>query len=286
MQKWGLLEVSDGNTGVAVTYSSQQRREQILAEVIEKGHVTAKDLATQIQVSEATVRRDMKVLADEGELELVYGGATLPRSSDYSFRSKGQRNVEAKRTIGRLAAELVGDDEQIFLDSGTTSFEMAPFLNRKRGLSVIVNSVRVSSELNSPNLNVILLGGQYRPDRMDTVGTLALSALEQLRGYVAFIGCDGLSQDIGPTAVDIESATLYRVATRNARSTTLLADHTKFEAPSLFKIVEWDAVSRVVTDRQPAPEWLAFFEQRRIEVFFPKEVLSVEPQASRLKPQA
>ena len=249
--------------------SSQQRRQRILAEIFEKRHVSAKDLAAGMDVSEATVRRDLKALADEGQLDLVYGGATLLRDSDFSFRTKGQRNVEAKRTIGQLAANLVEDGDQIFLDSGTTCFEMAPFLKRKRGISVIVNSARVAVELDSPGLSVIMLGGQYRPDRMDTIGPLATSTLDQLRGFIAFIGADGLSMDFGLAAADIESAHLYRLAVHNAREAVLLVDHSKFLTPSLFKIVDWDHISRVVTDRQPSPKWTEFLESRNIAVIQP-----------------
>ena len=77
--------------------SFRQRREKILAAILEKRHVSARDLAVDVSASEATVRRDLRAMAAEGEVELVYGGATLRRPSDYSFRSKGQRNVEAKR---------------------------------------------------------------------------------------------------------------------------------------------------------------------------------------------
>jgi DeoR/GlpR family transcriptional regulator of sugar metabolism len=254
-----------------MTYSSQKRREQILAQVVEKRHVTARDLAADMSVSEATVRRDLKALADVGKLELVYGGATLSRVSDFSFHSKGMRNVEAKRVIGQLAAELVAEEgDQIFLDSGTTCFEVIPFLKRKRGLSVIVNSARLAMELDAPNFNVIMLGGKYRPDRMDTVGPMATSSLEQIRGYLVLLGSDGISRDFGLTAADLESANLYRLAVRNARDAVLLVDHTKFTSPSLFKIVDWDPVSRVITDREPAGEWMDFFESRRIEVIWPK----------------
>lgn len=231
---------------------------------MEKRHVTARDLAIHVAASEATVRRDLRALADEGQVELVYGGATIRRPADFSFRSKGQRNVEAKRLIGRLAAELVADGQQIFVDSGTTCFEMTPYLKRKRGVSIIVNSARLALELDSPSVNVILLGGQYRPDRMDTVGPLAISALEQLRGYVAFIGADGVSMDFGLAAADIESAHLYRLAVSNARETILLADHSKFVAPSLFKIVEWESISRVITDARPPREWCEFLEAKGI----------------------
>lgn len=252
--------------------NTQQRKEFVMSQVFEKGHVLVKDLAGQMGVSEATVRRDLRVLADERKLELVYGGATLTRNSDYSFRSKGMRNIEAKRIVGRLAVDLINDGDQIFIDSGTTCFEMAPFLKRKRGLSVIVSSSRLAIELSdNTDLSIITLGGQYRPDRMDSVGPLATAALDQLRGYIAFIGSDGLSMEFGITAIDIESAHLHRLAVRNAREAILLVDHSKFLSPSLFKIVDWDAISRLVTNQRPLPEWMEFLDSRGIEVIYPQE---------------
>jgi len=251
--------------------SFRQRREKILAAILEKRHVSARDLAADVSASEATVRRDLKALAAEGEVELVYGGATLRRPSDYSFRSKGQRNVEAKRVIGSLAADLVGEDEQIFIDSGTTCFEMLPFLKARRRLSIICSSARLALEVDTPGVSVILLGGQYRPDRMDTVGSLATATLDQLRGFLCFIGADGLDREFGPTAADLESADLNRRAVRNARQTVLLVDHTKFAAASLCKIVDWGLVSRIVTDRSPTPEWMDFLSARGIQVDYPEE---------------
>ncbi|MHC4982992.1 MAG: DeoR/GlpR family DNA-binding transcription regulator [Planctomycetota bacterium] len=252
-----------------MTSTTRQRQQSILAQAYERGHVSVKDLAELMDVSVATIRRDLRALANEGQLELTYGGAFPVRNSDYSFHTKATRNVEAKRAIGRLAGELVADGDQVFVDSGTTAIELAPYLRRRRSLSVIVNSVRIAEELEAPGLNVIMLGGQYRPDRMDAVGPVAMEALEQLRGYVAFIGADGLSMDFGLTASDIESAHLFRLAVRNSREAVLLADHSKFVAPSLYKIVEWGAISRVVTDVKPDAQWCEFFHERRIGVVFP-----------------
>jgi len=249
-----------------MSHSTQERGRIVLAQVYEKGRVTVKELAAEMDVSEATVRRDLKALAADHQVELVYGGAALPRTRDYSFRSKGMRNVEAKRIVGRLAAELVANDEQILIDSGTTCFQMAHGIKARRNLSVIANSARLALELDGPGLHVVMLGGQYRPDRMDTVGPLATAALEQLRGYVAFLSADGLSMEFGLAASDIESAHLFRLAVRNARKAILLADHSKFLAPSLYRIVEFAAISQVVTDRPPLPEWIEFFESLGIDV--------------------
>lgn len=247
-----------------------ERRDRIMDEIIQAGHVTVSGLARTLEVSEATVRRDLKVLAGNRRVELIYGGAALVRNSDFSFQAKLTRNIEGKRIIGSLAAQLVCDSDQIFLDSGTTCFEMTPFLKRKRSLSIVANSTRLALELDTHDGSIILLGGQYRPERMDTVGPLATATLEQLRGYLAFMGADGLSREFGPTAVDIESAYLYRLAVKNARETVLVADHTKFQTPSLYKIVGFDSISKVVTDRKPEGQWMEFFDSLGIEVISPK----------------
>ena len=142
----------------------------------------------------------------------------------------------------------------------------------KKKLSVIANSLKVTSELGGiSGLQLIQIGGTYRPDRADTVGPLALSVVEQLRGYKAFIGADGLSPDFGVSASDLESAHLYRHVILNAQETILLVDHTKLQAPSLYKITEFDLISQVVTNEHPPDPWREFFEEKGIALLFPEQ---------------
>jgi DeoR family transcriptional regulator of aga operon len=249
----------------------QERRDEIITRLLRRGHAAIKDLSSELCVSEATVRRDLRVLADAGEVELVYGGATLPRMSDHSISSRALRNAEAKREIGRLAADLVADNEVLYIDAGTTCFEMHHYLQRKRGLSIILNSTRLAIELGSlPDASIVQLGGHYRAESMDAVGPLAVAAIDQLRGYVAFIGADGLGMEFGPTANDIQTAFLYQHVLKNAREAILLVDHTKFLTPSLFRICDWEGISRVVTDQEPQPEWLTLFKDTGIDVLWPR----------------
>jgi DeoR/GlpR family transcriptional regulator of sugar metabolism len=140
-------------------------------------------------------------------------------------------------------------------------------------MTVIVNSMRFAVELGpcAAENSIVVLGGQYRPERMDTVGAITSTSLEQLRGFRAFVGADGLSPEFGVTACDIESAHLYKLAIRNAREAILMVDHTKFLAPSLFKICELDDISRIVTDRRPSNEWVAHLNDRGIDLIYPKE---------------
>lgn len=261
--------------------ATRERQRRVMSELLDRQHVTVKDLADNMGVSEATVRRDLRCLAESQQVSLVHGGATLSRA-DFSFLAKRDRNVAAKRIIGCLAATLVAEGQQLFLDSGTTCFEMAPFLSRKRGLSVVLNSARLALELRAPDSHIIMLGGQFRPDRMDTVGPITLANLEQLRGFITFIGADGLSMEFGPSAVDMESAHLYRLAVANARETVLLVDHTKFEAASLFRIVEWDKIDRIVTDLPPSKEWSDFLASQDIKVHHPEQLESTPAETPEL----
>lgn len=251
--------------------ATRDRRQKILEQLFEHKHLTVHELVRALGVSPATVRRDLRALASQRQITLVHGGATLTRDNESSFNARRLRNLDAKRVIGRLAAELVSDDDQIFLDSGTTCFEMVSHLKHRRNLRVIVNSARLALEFDGSSANVILLGGQYRPARMDTVGPIAINTLSQLRGYTAFVGADGLSMDFGPSAADIESADLYRRVLANARQAVLVVDHSKFQSASLFRIVEWSAIHCLVTDRQPDPAWMDFLRTQNIRVIYPHE---------------
>lgn len=247
---------------------AKDRRSRVLTELLERKQVVASDLASRLNVSEATVRRDLKALADEGQAELVHGGANLPRDVDFSFQAKQHRQGEAKSVIGALAAQLVKDGDLIFLDSGTTCAAMAPHLSSRRGVRIVLNSARLALDLKGPE--VIMLGGQYRPERMDTVGPLAHATLSELRGYVAFVGADGLDMEIGPSACDIDSAHLHRLAVANARQAVLLVDHSKFAAASLFRIVDWSRISVLVTDQKPDTAWCEFLAARSITIAHPE----------------
>lgn len=254
-----------------MTSTIQQRRDAILTRAYRSGYVLVREIAEELNVSEATVRRDLHSLASEGLLELTHGGASVVRNSDYSFMSKSLRNIDAKRIIAQMACELVSDGEQLFLDSGTTCFEMTSFLRSKKSLSVIVNSVRTAQELQAPGVNVLLLGGQYRPERMDSVGPITFEVLERLRGYRAFLGTDGISRDFGLTSIDIDSAHIFNLAARNARECILLADSTKFDQPSLYKIADLGCISTLITEKKPSPEWVEFLNSHNVNIIYPTE---------------
>ncbi len=250
-----------------MSQAARSRRARVMAELLDQKQVSVSELATRLVVSEATVRRDLKALAEEHQAELIHGGARLPRDADFSFQAKALRHADDKAVVGQLAARLVRDGDQIFLDSGTTCFAMAQQLSERRDLGVICNSTRLAAELR--HTEVLIIGGRYRPERLDAVGPMAVSALSELRGYICFIGADGIGPEAGISASDAESAQLHRTAVANARETVLLVDHSKFQTPSLFRIVGWERIAKVVTDRVPDASWSAFFAERGIPLLHP-----------------
>jgi DeoR/GlpR family transcriptional regulator of sugar metabolism len=256
--------------GEAMSQATADRRKQIMSQLLEHRQVTVKELATEMEVSDATVRRDLKALADEQGLRLVHGGATLPRERDFSFQARLMRAAEEKKIIGQLASKLIRDGDHVFLDSGTTCSELVPYVKRMHEITILTNSARLALELNATGVQLFLIGGEYRPDRMDSVGPMAVTMLNQVRGYTAFIGADGLSVDFGPSASDLPSAHLHRQVVANAVATVLLADHTKFGNASLFQIVEWSQISKVVTDQEPDEAWQQFLGDRSINLIFPR----------------
>ena len=160
-----------------------------------------------MEVSDATVRRDLKALAEKQGLNSIHGGAALPRERDFSFQARLLRASDEKKVIGELASRLIHDGDHVFLDSGTTCSELVPHVKRMHEITILANSARLALDLDASGVQLFLIGGEYRPDRMDTIGPMAVSTLNQVRGYTAFIGADGLSMDFGPSASDLASAT-------------------------------------------------------------------------------
>jgi DeoR/GlpR family transcriptional regulator of sugar metabolism len=237
------------------------RKKKILEKLEREGSILVKELADELGISETTVRRDLNELDSKGQLKQVYGGAvrvekTLP-SMNFSISSRNSREIAAKQAIGRAAASFANDSDIVYIDPGTTSWEMIPYLKDKKDLTIISNSVRLLQCLDYiGHHKIIQLGGILRPDRLDTVGTLAQRSIEQLRGYKAFQGGDGVDMEFGLSAIDHESAMVAKTMLTNAKQTIILADHTKFDSPSLlYKIIDIDKIDTLITDKKLSEAW-------------------------------
>ncbi|GAB3129052.1 DeoR/GlpR family DNA-binding transcription regulator [Tsukamurella serpentis] len=215
-----------------------ERRRAILAVAAERGSVRVMDLAADLGVSEMTIRRDLDRLDEAGELTKVHGGAVRTGAAAGTGMEplsalKAVRDTAEKRAIAAAAEQLVDDSMTVAVGAGTTTLELARLL-RGRRISVITNSISIFHVLTDAGdepftdaPSVQLTGGQRTPSDA-LVGPVANAMLERVRCDIAFLGAHGIDPAAGFTTPNIGEAETNRRLLGSARSTVLLADHTKF----------------------------------------------------------
>ncbi len=235
----------------------EERQRRLVSLVHECGSMSIGALASDLNVSEATVRRDLEQLADAGRLKRVRGGACAsrafgrPEEDPLHFSDVVHAATEEKSTIARLAADLVHDGDVIALDIGTTVSAMCPHLRSKR-LTILTASLAAVRELEGAhNLDIIVLGGQLRSNYQSMVGSLTESALRQFRIDAAFLGCSGILTDGAVLDSTPSEIPIKRTMMSIAERTYLLADHEKFPGSGIMEIAPLSQFTALVTDQEP-----------------------------------
>ncbi|HWR22245.1 MAG TPA: DeoR/GlpR family DNA-binding transcription regulator [Feifaniaceae bacterium] len=241
--------------------------------ILQHGTASLEDLATRFHISTNTVRRDIAELLSRGQIKKVYGGVAAcatPALPPVSVRAERER--DAKREIGRLAAELVEDHATVFLDSGSTTICILPHLANKNGVTVITHSLSALYEASKyPELRVIALGGLYSAPTSSYVGVSTLETLSRMSIDLIFIAATGVSLERGLTNTTYFEAEIKRTVAKHNKHILLMADHSKFDHAALFTFCEFRDLSGIITDRKPAKPYLDAIEQNGIRLVYPEE---------------
>lgn len=229
------------------------------------------ELADELGVSVVTVRRDLDDLDGSGRIERVFGGARLvgqpgqDRLSAYvgpgaaaadvvdePFDHVLARNAATKRSLARAAAQLVAEGETVFLDIGTTTFELARALAGRR-LTVVTASLGVVDVLGpSPDVELVVLGGDYNKQYRCTEGPSVVQALATLQIDRVFLGCSGISDRGMVRDTDAGQVAIKRAAVRCGAPVTLLADASKLPGVGVYSALDLALVDQLVTDADRA----------------------------------
>jgi len=256
---------------------AQKRQRYILENLRSAGRVYVKDLAQELDVTEVTIRRDLTFLQKKALLQKTYGGAIPVAAPEMNVpvRYRQTRNLKAKQIIGKLAGGLVKDGDIIYLEAGSTCYEIIPYLQDKRDLTVIVNSLYLMARLHEMTAHkIIIVGGRYRPDRMDMVGPTAENAIAQLGGFRAFTGADDITIDAGISGADVVTVGFARLVLKKASEVIFVGDHTKFDRPALYKIADIDELDYIVTDTAPSAAWHKTGKDKNIKLIYPTDAES------------
>lgn len=250
---------------------SSAREMHILKRLNEAGVVDYKSIASEIGVSEATIRRDFEKLEQNGKLRRVYGGAVLNEENRESFdaelsvHAKSNLNREEKQRVALAAIQTVRPGECIYLDDGSSILPLARELFRMRVRIVTSNYMVLRYATSDSPAELFLLGGRYYPADGMTTGPISETVLEDFRFHRAFIGCMGLDlqKDI-VYATDLECMRLKQCAMRNAADSYLLADQSKLKKTGLFRVAGIQDFTRVYLDgpklKGELPENIVFTE--------------------------
>jgi DeoR family fructose operon transcriptional repressor len=247
--------------------AGRERRELILAEVrAGNGHVES--LAERLDVSVATIRRDLRRLMEEGRITRTYGGAVAsPRPLEFTLQEKELSYRRQKDAIARLAAGLVEDGEVIILDAGTTTGRLAWYLRERRNLTVVTNGLSVLLALrDADGVEVVVLGGQLRHLNQALIGGLAEANLRQVTADRVFLGADGLSPDRGLNCPTLAQATLKGLMLHRAREAFVVADHSKLASWRFPYVTPLDRPWTLITDDQVAEDLVQPYRRRGTEV--------------------
>jgi DeoR family transcriptional regulator, aga operon transcriptional repressor len=234
------------------------RLSRILERLSAAGSVGVADVARDLGVSAATVRRDLALLEDQRLLARTHGGAVAHGVLyELPLRYRSSRHQEEKARIARCAAQLVPDGAAVGMTGGTTTTEVARALSDRR-LTVVTNSLSIASELAvRPNLKLVVTGGVARPESYELVGPLAEAGLDALNLDVALVGVDGVTARAGLTTHHEVEAHTNRALITHARRAIIVADSSKIGQVAFARICALDQVHEVITDTAADPVEIA-----------------------------
>lgn len=244
-----------------------QRHAVILARIRAQGGVRVSDLARELGVSDMTVRRDLEVLAEQGLVVKIHGGATgvgdHPTTDEPGFVVKQARERSEKRAIATVAAAQVAPGTAVVLSAGTTTFALARQLTAVPRLTVVTNSMRIAEvfhETDDAEQTVVLTGGMRTPSDA-LVGPFALAALRDLHVDLAFMGVHGMAPRSGFTCPNLMEAETDRALIASARQLVVVADHTKWGVVGLCSIAQLRDADLLITDDGLEPAARSVLEQ-------------------------
>lgn len=247
----------------------EERLQRILDSIREDGQVAVGELAHRFDVSEVTIRRDLRELAAQGMLRRAHGGAVaaIPAPPEPPVIQRMIQAANCKECIGRAAAALVSDGESIFIGSGSTTAHVARNLVGRKGLTVVTNALNVATELAAAeDITVVVTGGMLRASELSLIGHIAEQSLHEVRVDKVIMGMQAISLEEGMTNDYLPEVMTDRAIIEMAPELIVVADHTKFGKIASAYIAPVGRITTLVTDSETDRETLACLEEMGIHI--------------------
>jgi DeoR/GlpR family transcriptional regulator of sugar metabolism len=226
---------------------TKQRHALILSRLALNGEVIAKTLAQELGLSEDSIRRDLRELAQQGKLQRVHGGALPSASAVGNLNVRVMLDTEEKTLLGQYAARLIQNGQVVIVDGGTSTLMMVKQLPATLAATIVTHSPTIASALqNHERIEVIMLGGKLFKHSMVNIGANTIEAARKINADLYFIGATGVHAQTGLTTGDFEEAQIKQVLHEQAAETCLMASAEKIGAASAFEITATKNISRIL----------------------------------------
>lgn len=248
---------------------AEERHQEILERARGEGRVEVTSLASELDVSLETVRRDLGALERRGMLRRTHGGAMPVERVRFEpgVTERQDAQVAEKARIASAALEFLPTRGAIALDAGTTTAALAELLPAGRELTVLTNCLPIASALApNPSMKVVISGGRVRGRTLAAVDDAAARFLDDFAPDVAFIGANGVSAGRGLTTPDEGEAAAKRALVRSSRRVVALADHTKVGQEHFVRFARPEDIDVLITDSGLDDETTSGLGEAGIEV--------------------
>ena len=262
--------------------SRYERWNRLVELVAERGHLEVSDAARTLDVSQATIRRDLDQLADQRMLTRTRGGATASSqlAHELPLLYKTARHAQEKQRIGRAAAALIAPGATVALNGGTTTIEVARALAARSfgsraepadkagpAVTVVTNALSIANELViRPQVKLVVTGGVARPESTELIGPLATYLLNDLTFDWAILGVDGIDTVAGASAHHEGEASINRLMAQRAQRVAIVADSSKLGKPAFARVCGVAEIDVLVTDAAPQTPAVLALADRGIRV--------------------
>ena len=227
---------------------TSERRKLILDLLDQSEMVKTQELMKTFDTSESTIRRDLTVLAENGKIVRVHGGAIGVDLYNYGLTVEKRQieYIEEKQKIAKTASAFVKDRELIFLDASTTVGEMIPFLAGKK-IKAVTNSPIHAQRCYEYGIPVYVIGGELRQATDAVIGAVAKQQVSEFFFNRAFMGTNGINAEFGYSTPDPEEALMKRIVMRHAIKSYVLADESKFNRVAFTKVSDLEEALIITT---------------------------------------
>lgn len=248
-----------------------KRMEYILNELQRKASVTVAELSTALSLSEVTIRKILTEMEQGDMLRRTWGGAVSIAGSmkERTYTEKETMNVAEKRAIARAVYDLIRDGEAVFIDTGTTTIELAKLIvdGPKRNILVCTNAINIAMEMTrSQGIGVIVLGGELRHNIYSCVGQSTESSIKKMSFDKGIVTGDHFTLERGYSTPSMREADLKSTVLASSKQKIVVMDYSKFGDDSLMQIAPTSGIDILVTDCRMPDDEAKKFEGEGVKV--------------------